>query len=273
MANRDLLQPFLNADKNRDEIFMVEASGFLYNKAAHIIIAMLMNYDRYVENFPHISIFKGLTALQIFEATKLFSSLEVLNQMSRCQIRLGESTEEEIETSVTLFRDTMIELEEVNTQPYLILPIFAYGLSQIVKERCCRKIYITNMQRFSEWEMGYIHGLFRHKIDKIELLIGDPFDLYMEHHEELTTIFLNDIYMLHKINDEVIKGTLDKETVNKHLFSLRVTNDIVTENKDIHILEYTCDDLFKEYEKNSIHVSLLPLLPINDNDTNKIVRC
>lgn len=271
MPTRDLLQPFLNADKNREETFMVEASGFLYNKAAHVVMAMLMNYDKYVTDFPHISIFKGMTALQIFKATQLFSSLEALNQLSNCRISLESSSEEEVEKTLSFFSKTMFELQQVNTLQYTIMPIFAYSLTQIIKERCCRKIYISNMQNFSEWEMAYLRSLFAHKLDKIELVVGKPLDLYKKYQDELTTVFLNDIYMLHQLNEEVNTGTIDREKINKQLFCLRISNDVVAENKDLQIVEYTCTDLLKEYEKNSIHTSLMPLLPINEEDTNKVV--
>lgn len=271
MANKDLLQPFINADKNREETFMIEASGFLYNKAAHVVIGMLMNYDRYKEDYPHISIFKGLTALQIFNATKLFSPLDVLNQLSKNPINIESSSEEELEKAVMLYRDTMFELEEINTMEYMIMPIFAYSLAQIVKEHCCRKIYITNKQRFTEWEIAYIHNLFAQKLDKIELEVGDPFDLFMQHGDELTTIFLNDIYMLHRIVEEVKNENIDKEKINKQLFCLRVTNDIVKENAEMKILEYNCSALFKEYASHNVHASVIPLMSINDTDNNKIV--
>lgn len=268
MANRDLLQPFLNADKNRDETFMIEASGFLYNKAAHIIMAMLMNYDQYVVDYPHIALFKDMTTMQIFNATSLFSSLETLNQLSKHRVTLGVSSDEEIEKSISFFSDTMRELEEVDTHKYTILPIFAYSLTQIIKEKCCTKIYITNMQRFSDWEMQYLQMLFKHRLDKVELLVGDPYELYKAYNDELTSIFLNDIYMLHKVNEDLTNGTLNRDIVNKQLFALRVTNDVVKENKDLNMMEYTCLDLLRKYEKNSIHVSMMPLLPISDTDPN-----
>lgn len=270
MANRDLLQPFYNADKNREETFLIEASGFLYNKAAHIIISMLMNYDRYIDQFPNIEIFKGMTAHQIFEVTKCFSSLEALNQMSRIRIS-PEMPEEEIVDLLAQFKVVLNQLEENDIGEYFIMPIFVYGLTQIIKEACCKKIYICNPERFTLWEMEYLRQVFGPKIDKIELVVGDPYELYKERHKELTTVFFNDICALNNLKTDIENGSIDPEIVNMQLFCIRVTNDIIEEKQDLGVYHYTCSDLIDEYEKSKIHISVMPTLAVNDNDNGKIV--
>ena len=270
MANRDLLQPFYKADQNREETFLIEMGGFLYNRSAHIVTAMLMNYEHYVEDFPLIKIFKGMSTYKIFIATKLFNPLETLNQLSRFRIT-PETPEKTIEETLMLYRLVMDEIEEVDTRGYLVMPIFAYSISQIIKETCCRKIYIANPLKFSEWEIEYIRDLYGHKLDKIELVVGDTLDLYKEHIKDLTTIFVNDAYMFHKLSNEVDNGSIDKSVINNQLFCLRVSDDIVEKKDNIDMYQYTCGDLIESCEKNKIHISVMPTLPITDHDTNKIV--
>ena len=116
--------------------------------------------------------------------------------------------------------------------------------------------------------LGYPGGP---KIDKIELVVGDPYELYKERHKELTTIFFNDICALNSLKTDIENGSIDPEIVNMQLFCIRVTNDIIEEKQDLGVYHYTCSDLIDEYEKSKIHISVMPTLAVNDNDNGKIV--
>jgi len=246
----DVLTPFMNANSNRSEFFLVPISGFLYNRTAAFVMNMLRNPNRWINDYPDLKIFYDLTPLQIYEATKYFDVIDMLTTIIDPRHIQGNNVNYE------LIANTLKELDSMDMKYKLVTPLIAYALSQIAIERCCNKIYVIKDIPFSKHEEDYLRKLFSESTNKIELISGDCFTIWSKYKDSLTTIFINNLSDLDPIADYIIDNNYP-EFINNQLFILKLTKNIFTIDDTTGLIRYTCTDQIKDLKELRIHTSIL----------------
>ena len=244
----DVLTPFLNAGKNRTETMLVQLDGFLYNRSAAFVVAMISDYDRWIKDYPSLSMFKGMNAQQIYKATMYHNPLDVITSLiDPKHIEPGKEDFEFIINSIKV-------LDGFDMRKGLVMPLVAYALTQIALERCCAKIYISKSTPFTKYEEDYLRNIFASSLNKIELIIGDFFSIWYEKKDELTLSFINNLSVIEPIEKFVIDNKFS--SINNQLFLLRINGKIIDIDENNNP-SYNCGERIKELESKKIHVGTI----------------
>lgn len=249
---RDILYPFMSSGKNRNETLLIECSGFLYNRSAAFVIGMLSYHDRYIEKFPNLALFYGMSACQIYEATKYFDPIELLIQM------LPDGITESPDFDGTILFETVEELEKMDIRNFLVTPMFAYALTNMLKEKCCEKVLIAKHRAFSSSEQKYLFDLLSSNRSKVELVEGSFFDIWDENKDAITTSFANAISDIEAIEEYCIKNDM-QAFMNDKLFMLRVSNSNIELDPVSKVYRFTKDiiDTTARLSQNNIHLGMI----------------
>lgn len=261
----DILTPFTKSESNRSEIFMVEMEGFLYNRTAAFAISMLENYDRWIATYPQLELFCDMSAIQIYTATMRYDVIDLLTSIIHPEILKSEDETFEI------IMDTIIELDESNTYNHTVLPIIAYGLKQIAMENCCEKIIICKERPFTMIDMEYLSLIFEDSINKVQIVSGDYFRIWLDNKDSITTNFVNNMSTIDKIAEYSKENGLP-EYINKQLFLIRITDKIVEIDKDLNQARYNCVEHINELEKMKVHVGTIGTDPFPADGADVVIR-
>lgn len=261
----DVLTPFTKSEKNRYETFLVQMEGYMYNRTAAFAITMLENYERWIPIYPHLEMFCDMSALQIYNATMRYDVIDLLTSI------IDQKLLDDEEQVIRLLMESIEELDSCNRFNHTVMPIIAYALKQLSGERCCEKIIICKSGEFKPLEIDYLRLLFGENLDKIKIVSGDYYQIWLDNKEKITTNFINDINILDKIA-EFSKENNFPDYINNQLFLLRLTDKIVEIDKELNQARYNCVEHINELEKAKIHVGTIGTDPFPADGVDTIVR-
>lgn len=256
----DVLTPFIKADSNRPENLLVQMHGFLYNRTAAYAINMLREYDKWSKIFPNLKIFCNMSPYQIYKATANYDVIDIFFAICDTSV-----TEEDPDKFARLIIDTVETIDKMDMRYGLITPLTAYALNQIAKEKCCKRILVTKLTPFNQYEEKYIGALFEDNVKKVELVSGDFYEVWKDNVENVTTSFINDLSITEPIA-QFSKDNNMPDYINRQLFLLRMNNKIVDIDPVTGSAKYTCTEQINELEKVKIHVGTISsdLYPVTD---------
>lgn len=249
---KDILRPFINANKNRNEIFFINYHTFMYNRTAALSTFLLLNHDKYIGIYPKLNMLYDISPCKLYEITSLIEPLDLLKQLYDTDLDLNNNHD------ATIVMETLNDFNKFDIRKYMVYTMFAYSLSQICKEKCCSKFYMYSFTKFTKYDEAFIISVFGDHADKVELIEGkSEVECWLKFGDEITTSFINSVDSIVDIaNTSLEMGDL---SLNDKLFLVKFDNRILTYNEEIDLHTYTEDfiNTVNELKSHNVHVGTI----------------
>ena len=162
----DVGLPIQFPENARDEIFIVDFHGFVKNPSEGIIRTMLRDIDDWIERYPYLETFDGMTQDEIYENTMLMMPHNLLYALSNEKL----SAEEIGEDLKIIEQDVILDNSKITT--------FEFCLYQMLHEKYVKKCYFFKDTEFYDNEINYIKRQYDDVIEKIECVSGGFLSLF-----------------------------------------------------------------------------------------------
>jgi len=230
---QDIALPIQSFESSRDEVFIVFFDGFIKNTSEGIIRTMLRDEEKWIDKYPMLTIFRGMTQDMLYESTMLTMPVELLFELSEEKLSL-----EEIQEDLSKILPSVI----LSNSKYTL---FEYALHRMLEESNVKKCYITRTTDFYPNEINYIQNMYESVIDKIEIISGGFITLFNE--VKPTTSFITDYHIV-----DFMDKNLSKEELDKRLFVVLNTfyNVHYDEQTKVYVYNEDFADTMDRYTKN-----------------------
>ena len=248
---QDVGLPIQSPGISRDEIFIVNFDGFIKNTSEGIVRAMLRDEEIWLEKYPSLEMFRGMSGDELYDSTMLTMPIDLLYELSDEKLTLDE-----IQKDLKLILPSII----VSTSR---ITMFEFALHQLLQEKNITKCYIFRDIGFFQNEINYINQMYTDVIHKIELIGGGFITAFNKY--KPTTSFITDYFV---VSDYIVPST-SKEDLDKKLFIILNTFYNVQFDKESERYSYTEEfaNLMDEYVKtNSFGMTAMYNFQLNSDE-------
>ena len=216
----DVGLPIQFPENARDEILIVYFNGFIKNASEGIVRTMLREEEDWIEKYPYLETFIGMTQDELYENTMLMMPRNLLYALSDELLSLDE-----IDNDLTVIEPNVI-LDNSK------ITAFEFSLYQLLHEKNVKRCYFFKETEFYENELKYIERQYNDVLEKIECVNGS-FVLLFEDIKP-TTSFISDCNLL--LN--TIIPNYDKEILDEMMFVVLNTAVNIEYSEEDHIFLY-----------------------------------
>jgi hypothetical protein len=247
----DIGLPIQAGEKARDEVFVVYFDGFIKNTSEGVVRAMLRDEEDWLDKYPYLEIFRGMTQDELYNATMFTMPIDLLYEISDEKL-----TADEIRKDLDIILPSII----VSTSR---ITTFEFALHQLLLEDNVKKCYIFRDTHFFENEIEYIHQMYNDVIDKIEIFSGGFITLFNKF--KPTTSFVTDYYL---VSNYIVPETPKEELDNKIFIILNTFYTVhYEESTQMYVYNEEFAKVMNEYVKsNSFGMSAMYNLQLNSDE-------
>lgn len=195
---------------SRNEILLVSYDGFIKNTSEGMIRTMLRTYEDWIDRYPLLKEFEGLSMEDLYDNTVFFNPLTLLSTLS--DNKLDENII--IEDYKTIIKEVYIENSKMTT--------FEFSLFQLLHETYVKKCYIYKEFPFTPNEIAYLKKNYQEVFNKIELVDDVSFDSVYNEVKPTTICTINVGFIM-----DYMINNVDKDYRDNQLAILLNTTDIM----------------------------------------------